>query len=201
MASDALDLFRQVGPWKRGQVVWALWRTSTGPAVPRTPSAVPKFFARRVAKVIELGVPFDAEQRPGRPGTDLEFSLTDAAEIGIALDLLDVGLPQLEVAQSLKIHRVPIRAAIEAVQPADAGTFLLFPSRMVVPAALHRGNPFAPAIGEPVVVQGASALLAELSRLSGLDRKRIVIEIGDLVERLGQSLAMAIALLIRRGRH
>src|SRR5438874_764859 len=101
MTSDAIDFFRWAGAYKRGQVVWALWRSFTGTLAP----AVPKGFARRVAKFIELGVPFDASQRPGRPGTDLEFALEDAAEIAIALDLQDVGLNQSEIAQWIQRNR------------------------------------------------------------------------------------------------
>jgi hypothetical protein len=201
MTSNAVDLLRQAGPsFKRGQVAQGLWSAFSGPAVPRPAGAVPKTFARRVAKLIELGVPFDASQRPGRPGIDLEFSLADVAELGVALDLQDLGLNQGEVAQWVRANRRAIRAAIDRVVPGK-DLYFLIRSRAVALPALHRGNPFGPegsTIGEPVVVEDAAALGDALRALGGSDRKRIVIEVGTLVEHLSISLPMAV--LTRRGR-
>jgi hypothetical protein len=98
------------GTYKRGQAVLALWHTFAGPF--RGDPVVPSVFARRVGKFIELGV--GSDERPGA-GTDLLFDLAAVFEIGIALDLQDIGLNQLEVARFIMTYRRPLREALAAI--------------------------------------------------------------------------------------
>src|SRR2546423_10733065 len=93
--------------YKRGQAVPALWHAFAGPFRVANP-AVPSTFARRVSKFIELGV--GTGERPGA-GTDIGFDLPAVFEIGIALDLQDIGLNQLEVARFVMIYRQQLREA------------------------------------------------------------------------------------------
>jgi hypothetical protein len=47
------------------------------------------------------------------------FSLTDAAELGVAIDLQDIGVTQGEFAQWVRVNRGAIRAAIDRVLAPD----------------------------------------------------------------------------------
>src|SRR5215813_970021 len=91
--------------FKRGQVAAALWNVYVGhPRVGLLPAA-PKPFDRRIGKFLGLGVPFGDDERPGKAGTDLEFSLPSAMELGVALELQNAGLNQLEIARWLIFYR------------------------------------------------------------------------------------------------
>src|SRR5438445_376546 len=107
MASPGMN----TGTYKRGQAVLALWHTFAGPFHVADP-VVPSAFARRVGKFIELGI--GSDERPGA-GTDIVFDLADVFEIGIALDLQDIGLNQLEVARFVMSYRRQLREELAAI--------------------------------------------------------------------------------------
>src|SRR2546430_7286527 len=106
MASPGMN----IGTYKRGQAVLALWHTFAGPF--RVADSVPSAFARRVSKFIELGV--GTGEQPGA-GTDIGFDLAAVFEIGIALDLQDIGLNQLEIARFIMIYRRQLREELAAM--------------------------------------------------------------------------------------
>jgi hypothetical protein len=188
--------------FKRGQVIAALWYVYAGQPRLGELSSAPKQFTRRVSKLIELGIPFGDCERPGRPGVDLEFSLLHAIELGIALDLQDVGLNQLEIARWLLFYWDQLRAHFsDLTRNLDTPKFLLVRGR-----TLEARNPFEdspPAawfkltIGEPLIIS-REAVCEELRKLGGQDRSRIVIELTDLVRALLAGLLRAP--VRRRGR-
>src|SRR5882672_7230073 len=91
--------------YKRGQAVLALWHAFAGPFRAANP-VVPSTFVRRVGKFIELGV--GSDERPGA-GTDIGFDLGAVFEIGIALNLQDMGMNQLEVERFVMMYRQQLR--------------------------------------------------------------------------------------------
>src|ERR1700682_1844295 len=79
--------------YRRSQITWALWY-AFGPItmVPGLPwSAVPSSFKRKVSNIIDLGMA--AEVRPGLSGVDRDYDLVEACEVGVGLDLHDMGFP------------------------------------------------------------------------------------------------------------
>src|SRR4051794_40449724 len=98
--------------YKRGQALLALWLAFTSPIFALN-AVVPSSFARRVVKFIELGVGWSGE-RPGT-GTDIGFDLAAVFELGIALDLQDLGLNQLEVAQFVTMYRSQLGVALTEI--------------------------------------------------------------------------------------
>ncbi len=74
----------EVETFKRGQVQLALWGmfARTGSA-PHRLDDVPRTFATRVRKFGEFGVPVSAEERPGKPGVDIEYTAYQAFELGV----------------------------------------------------------------------------------------------------------------------
>jgi hypothetical protein len=173
--------------FKRGQLTLALWHTFAGPFVVLD-VPVPPGFARRVGKFIELGVGCD--QRPGS-GTDLDFSLADVVEIGVALDLQDIGLNQLEIAQFIMTYRRQLRAQIavmDLIQGQGQPVFMLLRSRAATEPVRFTEDPavshsFKKGITwyEPEFFAGGEDLSRRLGQLLDRDRKRLLIEIRDLV--------------------
>src|SRR6266851_2363608 len=175
---DAISSHLANQTFKRGQVAWALWACINGaslrPALggARLPLAsVPASFTRRIAKFIELGVPFEERQRPGRRGTDLSFTVADVFELGIALDLQDVGLNALEIAQWTRRNRAAIRGITSDLSTSSAA-FLVIRNRMVGLPRLHQGEPFGEngmSIGALVFVNSKAGLQSHLAGLAGMD--------------------------------
>jgi hypothetical protein len=130
--------------FKRGQVQLALWGrfAQTGSTPPR-PGDVPRTFATRVRKFGEFGVPVAAEERPGQPGVDIEYTAYQAFELGVALDMQDNGLNQAEIGFFLRSIRPQLRdihARILASPPAgrevvSAEDRPLSPARPYIPGA------------------------------------------------------------------
>ena len=89
--------------YRRGQVLWALWRTFThGRRVSPDP---PSTFLTRVKRLLELDRADGSEtgrfafvdEEPEGKGTDSGYSAFNALCLGLALDMLDVGFKQSEV--------------------------------------------------------------------------------------------------------
>lgn len=182
-----------VAGFKRGQIASALWNVYAGyPYLGVLPQA-PKSFARRIARFIELGVPFNPEERPGKAGIDFEFTVIHAIELGIALDLQNAGLNQLEIVRWLILYREPVRKDIANLirdlnddPKSMKATYLMVRNRKLMESR-SQFEGFSPTlslgitIGEPIFVSGQDEALEELSRLGGRDRIRIVVELSDLV--------------------
>jgi hypothetical protein len=79
--------------FKRGQIVWALWRAFSQRDVEPPPA-----FSTRLRKMGELGVPISLKERPGQAGIDIDYGVHQAFELGVSLKCLDAGLKQGEVA-------------------------------------------------------------------------------------------------------
>ena len=181
------------GTYKRGQAVLALWQTCAGSFGVANPVA-PSTFARRVSKFIELGV--GTGERPGA-GTDIGFDLPAVFEIGIALDLQDIGLNQLEVARFVMIYRRQLREALAAIDLTSSQgppVLMLLRTRAATePVRFTENLPMGfsqkqMSWYEPEFVEGIEGLGERLEKLVGRDRKRLVIEIGDLALSLAHYL-------------
>jgi len=192
-----------IGTYKRGQAVMALWHTFAGP-FHVTNLVVPSTFARRVSKFIELGV--GTGEQPGA-GTDIGFDLPAVFEIGIALDLQDIGLNQLEVARFVMIYRQELRGAlavIDLTSPQRPPVLMLLRARAATePVRFTETLPMGfsqeqMSWYEPGFVEGIEGLGKQLEELGGRDRKRLVIEIRDLALSLAHYLPQMPAK--RRGR-
>jgi hypothetical protein len=152
-------------------------------------------FARRVGKFIELGI--GSDERPGA-GTDILFDLAAVFEIGIALDLQDIGLNQLEVARFIMTYRRQLRAALAAIDlTPDQGppVIMLIRARAATePVRFTETLPKGFSSGkqitwyEPEFVKGIESLGKQLKKLRQRDRKRLVIEIRDLALSLAHYL-------------
>jgi len=100
----------------RGQVEWALWRAFTVHSLTAS-KAMPKVFATRIKKLLELDRNLELSDMEAPPSSDVAFtsSRTDGSEIAyqpidafclaIALDLLDAGYKQLEVVFLMRFLR------------------------------------------------------------------------------------------------
>jgi hypothetical protein len=182
-----------IDTYKRGQAVLALWHTFAGPF--RGDPVVPSAFARRVGKFIELGV--GSDERPGA-GTDLLFDLAAVFEIGIALDLQDIGLNQLEVARFIMTYRRQLREALAAIDltPGQGPPVIMLiraraatePVRFTetLPKGFSSGKQIT--WYEPEFVEGIKSLGKQLEKLGNRDCKRLVIEIRDLALSLARYL-------------
>jgi hypothetical protein len=182
-----------IDTYKRGQAVLALWHASAGPFAVANPVA-PSTFARRVSKFIELGVGTD--EQPGA-GTDIGFDLAAVFEIGIALDLQDMGLNQLEVARFVINYRQQLREALAAIDlnPVQGPpVIMLLRARAATEPVRFTETLPMPFAGrqtiwyEPKFVEGIEGLGQRLEKLGGRDRKRLVIEIRDLALSLAHYL-------------
>jgi hypothetical protein len=179
--------------YKRGQVEGALWRGFAGPFFERV-AGPPSTFVRRIRKFIELGVGSDT--RPGA-GTDIGFDLVGVFELGIALDLQDMGLNQLEVVRFVTMYRHELRAALAEMDltPGQGKPVLMLVRTRAAtePARLAETLPMAFSAKQtiwyaPEFLAGAESVGQRLNQLGGRDRKRIVIEVRDLALLLADSL-------------
>ena len=153
---------------------------------------MPSTFARRVSKFIELGV--GTGERPGT-GSDIGFDLAAVFEIGIALDLQDIGLNQLEVARFVMLYRRQLRKALGAMDltpgPGPPVLMLLRARAATEPVRFTETLPFSGrqiVWYEPKFVEAIEGLGKRLAKLGGRDRKRLVVEIGDLARSLAYHL-------------
>jgi hypothetical protein len=186
-----MDQIADIGTYKRGQAVLALWYAFAGPFHVANPVA-PSAFARRVSKFIELGV--GTGECPGT-GTDIGFGLAAVFEIGIALDLQDIGLNQLEVARFVMHYRRQLREALAAIDLTPGqGPPVLMLLRVRAATEPVRFTETLPFSGrqtiwyQPDFVEGIEGLGKRLEKLWDRDRKRLVIEISDLARSLAHHL-------------
>jgi hypothetical protein len=188
MTSPGIDTY------KRGQAVLALWYAFAGPFRAANP-VVPSAFVRRVGKFIELGV--GSDERPGA-GTDIGFDLAAVFEIGIALNLQDMGLNQLEVARFVMMYRQQLREALGEIDltPGQGLPFIMVLRARAAtePVRFTDTLPMGSFSGkqitwyEPEFVKGIESLSKRLEQLQGRDCKRLVIEIRDLALSLARYL-------------
>ena len=184
----------EIDTYKRGQAVLALWHAFAGPFRVANPVA-PSTFVRRVSKFIELGV--GSDERPGA-GTDIGFDLAAVFEIGIALNLQDMGLNQLEVARFVMMYRQQLREAlgeIDLTQDQGLPFIMVLRARAATePVRFTDTLPMGSFSGkqitwyEPEFVKGIESLSKRLQELQGRDCKRLVIEIRDLALSLAHYL-------------
>ena len=186
-----MDRMSEIGTYKRGQAVLALWHAFAGPFHVAN-SVAPSTFARRVSKFIELGV--GTGECPGT-GSDIGFDLAAVFEISIALDLQDIGLNQLEVARFVINYRQQLRDALAAMDlTAGPGPPVLMLLRARAATEPVRSTETVPFSGkqtiwyEPEFVEGIEGLGKRLPKLGGRDRKRLVIEVSDLARLLAHYL-------------
>ena len=130
--------------FKKGQVVWALWQTFSMHNVrdPRR-AEIPAAFATRVRKLQEFGVPLPPDARPGRAGTDVQYTPYQAFEIAVGLDLQDNGLPQAEIGFFLRNLRPRLQEVYASILASPA-----------MPSALLAGMGLAPPKDRPVSPPG-----------------------------------------------
>jgi len=102
-----------VETFKRGQVVWAVWRSFSH--LGQDPRQIPAAFKTRVRKMNELGVPLSQKEKPGQPGIDIEYTPFNAFELAVALTCQDTGLKQSEVAFFVRQSRPSLRASYERI--------------------------------------------------------------------------------------
>ncbi len=201
--------------YRRSQIVWALWCTSAGPFRINLPlSAVPKVFVRRIARLLELGVGMAESRRAGQPGIDHEYTLADAFELGVALDLVDVGINQLEAAAFVRTIRRQLREQCAALEPdplRGSHTYMVLHPK-VVREALRLFDPIRPVSNyaktifpEPLFVP-RQRLLRTIDGEEADDRpggvrrnKCIVVIISELFLHLLDYLERAP--VVKRGRH
>jgi hypothetical protein len=187
-----MDWMSEIGTYKRGQAVLALWYAFAGPFDVANPVA-PSTFARRVSKFIELGV--GTGECPGT-GSDIGFDLAAVFEIGIALDLQDIGLNQLEVARFVMIYRRQLREALEmGLRPGQRPPVLMLLRARAATEPVRFTETLPMGFSqkqmswyEPEFVEGIEGLGERLEKLGGRDRKRLVIEIRNLALSLAHYL-------------
>jgi len=182
--------------YKRGQAVGALWHTFAGPFRVINP-VVPSPFVRRVGKFVELGV--GSDKRPGA-GTDIGFDLAAVFEIGIALNLQDMGLNQLEVARFVMMYRRHLREALAAIDqtPGQGQPVLMVlrPRAATEPVRFAENLPMGSFSEKqmiwyaPEFVEGIESLGKQFEKLRHRDCKRLVIEIRDLALSLNHHLPL-----------
>jgi len=102
-----------VETFKRGQVVWAVWRAFSH--LGQDPRRIPAAFKTRVRKMNELGVPLSQKEKPGQPGIDIEYTAYNAFELAVALTCQDTGLKQSEVAFFMRHSRPSLRTCYERI--------------------------------------------------------------------------------------
>src|ERR1700722_2996437 len=138
--------------FKRSQIIWALWHSFAPRILPRRGLAeIPPVFARRVTKLIDLGVGLPTQGRVGQKGKDQFYEADAIFELGIGLDLLDLGLPQSEVASYLSAFGPQLRDKARSLprQPkADANPEFLIVRPQVI-AETARSWELAPAFSGP----------------------------------------------------
>ena len=134
----------KVETFKRGQVQLALWGvfSRTGP-MPHRPDDVPRTFATRVRKFGEFGVPLGKEERPNQPGVDIDYTVYQAFELGVALDMQDNGLNQAEIGFFLRNVRPRLQEVYASILASPA-----------MPSALLAGMSLAPSKDRPVSPPG-----------------------------------------------
>jgi hypothetical protein len=179
----------------RSQVIWALWQHFAGPFHPGLPlTAVPKWFARSVSNLVERGAGPPDDRRSGQQGLHQLYEFGDVLELAIALDVGDLGLPQAETVLFLRTFRAEIRRQLMNL-PDKVVYGKLQPHLFMVmrPRAMKRAirsdrasDPalmYAPiAFERPEFITGRKALVDLLVSMSERrDRKRIIIELADLV--------------------
>jgi hypothetical protein len=110
-----------VETFKRGQVVWAVWRAFSHLGQDQVPAA----FKTRVRKMSELGVPLSQKEKPGQPGIDIEYTAYNAFELAVALTCQDTGLKQSEVAFFVRHSRSSLRTCYQRIMASPPSPSML----------------------------------------------------------------------------
>jgi hypothetical protein len=98
-----------VETYKRGQIIWAVWRAFSHLGRDPRQEQVPAAFKTRVRKMGELGVPLSEKEKPGQPGIDIGYTVHNAFELAVALTCQDTGFKQSEVAFFIRHSRPALR--------------------------------------------------------------------------------------------
>ncbi len=185
--------------YQRSQIIVSLW-TAFAPRL-ATPDmrlkSVPKIFARRVRNLLDRGVGITDDRRAGQKGVFQEYEVADAAELGIGLSLLNAGLPQAEVVGFLRAFQEQIRAHIDSVPTSSVNAE--FPHFLIVkPLALNETlRLFGPkptlksenlSFFEPIFASSRETLLSVVNDIGKDVNQVILVEIGDLVSSLHNTL-------------
>src|SRR5215218_8011074 len=150
-----------VDTFKKGQVVWALWQTfSVHNARDPRRAEIPAPFATRVRKLQEFGVPLPPDARPGRAGTDAQYTPYQVFEIAVGLALQDNGLPQAEIGFFLRNLRPKLQEVYASILASPA-----------MPSALLAGMSLAPPKDRPVSPPGLDPLHRGHDGLAGGSRE------------------------------
>src|SRR5262245_61740008 len=104
-----------ISTFKRGQVIWAVWRAFSHLGQDPRPEQVPATFKTRVRKMGELGVPLSENEKPGQSGIDIEYTAYNAFELAVALTCQDNGLKQSEVAFFIRKISSDLRVCYERI--------------------------------------------------------------------------------------
>jgi len=140
-----------------------------------------------------------SDERPGA-GTDIGFDLAAVFEIGIALNLQDLGLNQLEVARFVMMYRRQLREALAAIDltPGE-GPPVIMTLRARASTEPVRFTENLPNSGfsknqitwyKPEFVEGIERLSELFEKLGHRDCKRLVIEVRDLARSLNHHLPL-----------
>jgi len=101
-------------PWKRGEVIWALWNLIAGERKPVwVASDIPKAFSRRVTNLMDMGVGVEGAHRAGQRGVDHVYDIHDVIDLVIGSELMTFSWPQSEAAAFVRQNRKEIRLHIE----------------------------------------------------------------------------------------
>jgi hypothetical protein len=187
----------------RAQLMWSLWTLTAGRKPDRhwRLDEIPKLFLRRAGNLIEFGVGLEPVDRAGQRGVDNSYSLVDATELGLGLDLMQVGLPQGEVAEFVAHNRKTIRNFIDRIDTNAENRVLLwiFPQPAVSPV-LESYEQFKPSLFHyvPQCSFTEEDEKKQLALFSVATRNRVVIDLGATKRNLDKYLA--VAPVVRRGR-
>jgi hypothetical protein len=195
--------------YQRAQIILSLWAVfaprSWNPGMPL--KNVPKVFARRVGNFLDRGVGITADRRAGQKGVFQEYEVEDAVELGIGLFLQNAGMPQSEVVAFLLGFQEVIRNHVRSMPTSSLGA--MFPHFLIVtPHALSETirqlgpqpklNLGSLPFFEPKFVATKEDWQMLADDIGWPSAASIIIEIGDLVSSLHNTLPRSAAL--QRGR-
>jgi hypothetical protein len=188
---------------KRAQIMWSIWNLTVGRKSDRhwRLDELPKVFVRRANNLLERGVGIEEADRAGQRGVDHDYSLVDATELALGLDLMTLAWPQSEVAEFIAKNRRLLRNRIDGIDTkANNRTLLwIFPSPEFSPvlAAYEQAKPSL-FYYVPQITTSEAEEQRQLGLFSVAARNRVVIDIGAIKLCLEENLA--VAPVVRRGR-
>ncbi len=163
---------------------------------------VPKPFTRRIRHFLDKGVGIEPNRRAGQKGIFQEYEIYDAVELGIALSIQNVGLPQLETTQYVLRFRDELRSHVKLMPTTnlpDSSGVSPFPDFLIVkPLALNEtvrqfGEYPALRVGDisffpPEFIATKEQWHKLAFHEIGPGSERVVIDLGSLVSSLNSTL-------------